>query len=78
MNASVGALATGGKDRTDRETHGSAPVPTHSGDVCADCAVRHESLCGQLADDTLTVFHRMGTRKRIARGETFAWAGGKA
>jgi CRP/FNR family transcriptional regulator len=42
---------------------------------CSDCAVRQESICGGLDDAELQTLHRIGRRRRVARGETVGWAG---
>ena len=42
---------------------------------CADCAVRDQSLCSSLSDAQLDRLNRLGRRRRVARGETIAWAG---
>jgi len=44
-------------------------------DICADCAVRDQALCGSLTDAELASLNRIGRRHRIARDETIAWAG---
>jgi len=44
-------------------------------DPCADCAVRDQSLCGSLTANELDSLNRLGRRRRVARGETIAWAG---
>jgi CRP/FNR family transcriptional regulator len=43
--------------------------------VCADCAVRRDSLCGTLGAQDLSVLHKLGRRRRLCRGEAIAWAG---
>jgi CRP/FNR family transcriptional regulator len=43
--------------------------------ICADCRVRHDSLCGTLDDGALESLHRLGRRHTLARGETMIWAG---
>lgn len=44
------------------------------GAPCADCKVRDDSLCGSLDGAELEDLHRLGRRRRIARGETIIWA----
>jgi CRP/FNR family transcriptional regulator len=44
-------------------------------DICADCQVRTQSLCGSLADTELAELNRIGRRRILAPGETIAWAG---
>lgn len=44
-------------------------------DICADCAVRDQSLCGSLTDRELDVLNALGRRQTVARGETVIWAG---
>lgn len=44
-------------------------------DICADCAVRDQSLCGSLTDTELTALNTLGRRQSVARGETVIWAG---
>ena len=43
--------------------------------ICADCAVRHSSLCGALDERELAALNRIGHRRRLDRGETLAWSG---
>jgi len=47
-------------------------------DICADCAVRDRALCGSLDDRELTALNAIGQRRRVARGQTIAWAGDEA
>lgn len=44
-------------------------------DICADCAVRDQALCGSLDDRELTALNKLGQRRRVVRGETMIWAG---
>ncbi|MDF0489312.1 Crp/Fnr family transcriptional regulator [Sphingomonas sp. H39-1-10] len=44
-------------------------------DICADCAVRDQSLCGSLTDSELTALNTLGRRQSVARGDTVIWAG---
>lgn len=44
-------------------------------DICADCAIRDQALCGSLTDAELNALNRLGQRRRVARGETLMWAG---
>ena len=44
-------------------------------DLCADCAVRDQALCGSLTDCELTALNTLGQRRVVARGETLIWAG---
>ncbi|WP_294392924.1 Crp/Fnr family transcriptional regulator [uncultured Sphingomonas sp.] len=44
-------------------------------EICADCAVRDQALCGSLSDEELTALNQLGRRQTIARGDTFVWAG---
>lgn len=44
-------------------------------DICADCAVRDQSLCGSLTDKELSALNLLGRRQTVARGETVIWAG---
>ncbi|WP_340314409.1 Crp/Fnr family transcriptional regulator [Rhizorhabdus argentea] len=44
-------------------------------DICADCAVRDQALCGSLTDAELSSLNRLGRRRRVQRNETIAWAG---
>ena len=46
-----------------------------TGDICADCGVRDQALCGSLTDAELTALNTLGRRQTIARGETMVWAG---
>lgn len=46
--------------------------------VCADCVVRDQSLCGSLTDSELTTLNRIGRSRRLERGETLVWAGDDA
>ena len=50
--------------------HGMATL-----DLCADCAVRDQALCGSLTDTELTALNILGQKRNIARGETMIWAG---
>lgn len=43
--------------------------------ACSDCAVRDRALCSALSDDELGALNALGRRRRLARGETLAWAG---
>jgi len=43
--------------------------------ICSDCAVRHRALCGALGDEELTALNGIGRRRRLRRGEAFAWSG---
>ena len=47
-------------------------------DICADCAVRDRALCGSLDDRELLALNAIGQRRRVARGQTIAWAGDEA
>ncbi|MFD1950775.1 Crp/Fnr family transcriptional regulator [Sphingomonas arantia] len=44
-------------------------------DICTDCTVRDEALCGTLSEDELWALNTIGRRQRIARGDTVIWAG---
>lgn len=44
-------------------------------DICADCAVRDQALCGSLSNGELQALNALGRRRRVAAGETIAWAG---
>lgn len=44
-------------------------------DTCSDCAARQESICASLDNIELRTLHRIGRRRRVARGETISWAG---
>ena len=44
-------------------------------DLCTDCGVRDQALCGSLTDVELESLNRLGRRRRIARNEAFTWAG---
>jgi CRP/FNR family transcriptional regulator len=44
-------------------------------DICADCAVRDQSLCGSLTDGELQSLNALGRRRAVVRGETIIWAG---
>ncbi|MBO9713287.1 Crp/Fnr family transcriptional regulator [Sphingomonas sp.] len=44
-------------------------------DICADCAVRDQALCGSLDDRELSALNTLGQRRRVARGESVIWAG---
>jgi CRP/FNR family transcriptional regulator len=44
-------------------------------DICADCAVRDQSLCGSLTDKELTALNTLGRRQSVSRGETIIWSG---
>lgn len=46
--------------------------------ICADCAVRHRSLCAALDDPGLLTLNRIGQRRHLAAGETLSWAGDEA
>ncbi len=75
MNASMDLLLEAGSQREREHAIGAlTPVKVRS-ETCSGCAVRHLSLCGRLDDEALEAFHRIGTRKTVARGETIAWAG---
>ncbi|CAN5325367.1 Crp/Fnr family transcriptional regulator FnrL [soil metagenome] len=43
--------------------------------ICVDCAVRDQSLCGSLTDRELTALNTLGRRQKVTRGETVIWAG---
>lgn len=43
--------------------------------TCADCAVRDSALCASLSDGELQALNALGTKRRLARGETLVWAG---
>jgi CRP/FNR family transcriptional regulator len=47
-------------------------------EICADCSVRHQSLCGSLDDAELAEFNRIGRRRRLVAGENIVWAGGES
>lgn len=47
-------------------------------DICAVCAVRDRALCGSLDDRELLALNAIGQRRRVARGQTIAWAGDEA
>lgn len=44
-------------------------------DICSDCAVRDQALCGSLNDQELVALNRLGQRRRVVRGESIIWAG---
>lgn len=44
-------------------------------DICADCAVRDQALCGSLSDRELVALNTLGQRRRVPRGATVMWAG---
>ncbi|WNO53608.1 Crp/Fnr family transcriptional regulator [Stakelama saccharophila] len=44
-------------------------------DICADCAVRDQALCGSLDNDELTALNMLSRRQLVAPGETITWAG---
>lgn len=44
-------------------------------EVCADCTVRDQALCGSLTDQELIALNAIGRRQTIARGETLVWSG---
>lgn len=44
-------------------------------DICADCAVRDQALCGSLSNEELSALNTLGRRQNIARAETVIWAG---
>lgn len=44
-------------------------------DICADCAVRDQALCGSLDDQELVALNSIGQRRRVPRGATVMWAG---
>ncbi|MEG3089555.1 Crp/Fnr family transcriptional regulator [Sphingomonas sp. PB4P5] len=44
-------------------------------DLCTDCAVRDEALCGSLNNEELGALNTIGRRQLVARGETVIWAG---
>ena len=43
--------------------------------LCADCAVRDQALCGSLSNAELSALNSLGRRQRLRRGETVIWAG---
>ena len=47
-------------------------------EICTDCSVRHQSLCGSLDDVALVRFNRIGRRRRLEPGESISWAGGES
>ena len=47
-------------------------------DICADCAVRDQALCGSLTDRELGALNTLGRRQKVARGETVIWAGAES
>lgn len=76
MNVNMGGLLDERSAKVDRDLTTATLTAVNTDTApCSDCAVRHLSLCGRLADEALPAFHRIGSRKRIARGETIAWAG---
>ncbi|UYY57116.1 Crp/Fnr family transcriptional regulator [Sphingomonas sp. S2-65] len=44
-------------------------------DLCSDCAVRDQALCGSLDDKELRALNTLGQRRHIHRGESVVWAG---
>jgi len=44
-------------------------------DICADCTVRDQSLCGSLSDLELHALNMLGRRQHVARGDALIWAG---
>lgn len=43
--------------------------------ICADCAVRDQALCGSLDDQELKALNTLGQRRTVARGESVMWVG---
>lgn len=43
--------------------------------ICADCAVRDQSLCGSLTNAELHALNTLGRRQLVRRGQTVIWAG---
>ncbi|MBS7813745.1 Crp/Fnr family transcriptional regulator [Roseococcus sp. XZZS9] len=46
--------------------------------ICTECVVRDQSLCGSLTDSELTTLNSIGRSRRLGRGETLVWAGDDA
>ncbi|WP_421988817.1 Crp/Fnr family transcriptional regulator [Roseococcus sp.] len=46
--------------------------------ICSECAVRDQSLCGSLSDTELTTLNSIGRSRHLNRGETLVWAGDDA
>ncbi|AQR72641.1 Crp/Fnr family transcriptional regulator [Sphingomonas sp. LM7] len=44
-------------------------------DICSECAVRDQALCGSLNDEELIALNQLGQRRRVVRGESIIWAG---
>ena len=44
-------------------------------DICTDCTVRDQALCGSLTDQELGALNALGQKRRVARGQTVVWAG---
>lgn len=46
-----------------------------SSDICVNCAVRDQALCGSLTETELMTLNQLGRRQNITRGQTLMWAG---
>jgi len=55
--------------------YGATMIPS---DICSDCAVRDQALCGSLNDAELVSLNAIGHRRHVAKGQTIAWAGDDA
>lgn len=76
MNASMRELLQERSAQDDLPPVLKALTPVNSRtDPCSNCAVRQFSICKGLTDDTIHAFHRLGSRRRVARGETIVLAG---
>lgn len=75
MNVNMGALLERSVETSPPRAAPSSMAAKSEGALCSDCAVRRSALCGTLADETLRAFHQIGQRRRVARGQTIAWAG---
>lgn len=76
MNASLGNLLDQNQQALGRNAPAAASTATDMPPgACSDCPVRGQSACSQLAEEGLQAVNRLGHRRRVARGETIAWAG---
>lgn len=73
MNVNMGELLV--ERSRDDAVNATDAALTPVKDPCLDCAVRKTSLCGSLRGDRVISLHRIGKRRKLARGETIAWAG---
>lgn len=75
MNVNMGALLDRSIETSRPGAEPSAAAVQSEAAPCADCGVRRSALCGTLADKTLRAVQQIGQRRRVARGQTIAWAG---